>query len=42
MDKRQILEDYEQRAEAGGGEARRQRQHDAGKLTARGAGRPVF
>ena len=35
MDKRQILEDYEKRAEAGGGEARRQRQHDAGKLTAR-------
>ena len=35
MDKRQILDDYEQRAEAGGGEAKRQRQHDGGKLTVR-------
>ena len=35
MDKRAILSDYERRAELGGGEARRQRQHDAGKLTAR-------
>ena len=35
MDKRKVLEDYERRAEEGGGEARRQRQHDAGKLTAR-------
>ena len=35
MDKRAILADYERRAELGGGEARRQRQHDAGKLTAR-------
>ena len=35
MDARQILEEYERQAELGGGEARRQRQHDAGKLTAR-------
>ena len=35
MDKRAILADYERRADLGGGEARRQRQHDAGKLTAR-------
>ena len=35
MDKRKILEDYERRAELGGGEARRKRQHDGGKLTAR-------
>ncbi len=35
MDNRAILADYERRAELGGGEARRQRQHDAGKLTAR-------
>ena len=35
MDKQSILSDYERRAELGGGEKRRQRQHDAGKLTAR-------
>ena len=35
MDKQAILADYERRAELGGGEARRRRQHDAGKLTAR-------
>jgi len=35
MDTDQTLEDLERRAELGGGEARRQRQHDAGKLTAR-------
>ena len=35
MDTRQVLEDYERRAELGGGETRRQRQHAAGKLTAR-------
>ena len=35
MDKRETLEEYERQAELGGGEARRQRQHDAGKLTAR-------
>ena len=35
MDKRAILSDYERQAEQGGGTARRQRQHDAGKLTAR-------
>ena len=35
MDKRATLEEYERQAELGGGEARRQRQHDAGKLTAR-------
>ncbi|MCY4026473.1 MAG: acyl-CoA carboxylase subunit beta [Acidobacteria bacterium] len=35
MDKQATLADYERRAELGGGEARRRRQHDAGKLTAR-------
>ena len=35
MDKRKTLADYERQAELGGGETRRQRQHDAGKLTAR-------
>ena len=35
MDRLATLTDYERRAEAGGGEARQQRQHDAGKLTAR-------
>ena len=35
MDKRSRLSDYEQQAELGGGTERRQRQHDAGKLTAR-------
>jgi propionyl-CoA carboxylase beta chain len=35
MDKRETLEEYERQAELGGGEARRQRQHDGGKLTAR-------
>ena len=35
MDTREILKDHERRAELGGGEARRQRQHAAGKLTAR-------
>ena len=35
MDKLETLSDYERRAEAGGGEARQRRQHDAGKLTAR-------
>ena len=35
MDKQSILSDYERRAELGGGEKRLQRQHDAGKLTAR-------
>ena len=35
MDKRQVLEDFERRAELGGGETRRRRQHDEGKLTAR-------
>lgn len=35
MNTRQILKEYERQAELGGGEARRQRQHDAGKLTAR-------
>ena len=35
MDRRATLADYERRAEEGGGEGRRQRQHDAGKLTAR-------
>ena len=34
MDKRKQLEDYEQRARDGGGEARMARQHAAGKLTA--------
>jgi propionyl-CoA carboxylase beta chain len=33
--RRDILEDLERRAEAGGGEARVRRQHEAGKLTAR-------
>ena len=35
MDRLATLSDYERRAEAGGGEARQRRQHDAGKLTAR-------
>ena len=35
MDKRETLQEFERQAELGGGEARRQRQHDAGKLTAR-------
>ena len=35
MDTREVLEQYERRAKAGGGEARRERQHAAGKLTAR-------
>ena len=35
MDRLQTLADHERRAEEGGGEARRRRQHDAGKLTAR-------
>ena len=35
MDRLETLSDYERRAEAGGGEARQRRQHDAGKLTAR-------
>ena len=35
MDKNATLADYERRAEEGGGAGRRQRQHDAGKLTAR-------
>ena len=35
MDTRRLLEEYERQAELGGGEARRRRQHDAGKLTAR-------
>ena len=35
MDKRSLLSDYEQQAELGGGAERRQRQHEAGKLTAR-------
>ncbi|MYD70955.1 MAG: methylmalonyl-CoA carboxyltransferase [Acidobacteria bacterium] len=35
MDRRATLADYERRAEEGGGAGRRQRQHDAGKLTAR-------
>ncbi len=35
MDKRKRLEDYEYRAQLGGGEARLARQHAAGKLTAR-------
>ena len=35
MDKRSLLSDYEQQAELGDGIERRQRQHDAGKLTAR-------
>ena len=35
MDRHATLADCERRAEEGGGESRRQRQHDAGKLTAR-------
>ena len=35
MDKDRLLAEYERQAELGGGEARVQRQHDAGKLTAR-------
>ena len=35
MDTRKTLEDLERLAELGGGEARRRRQHEAGKLTAR-------
>ena len=35
MDKDRLLAEYERQAELGGGEARLQRQHDAGKLTAR-------
>ena len=35
MDRLETLSDYERRAEAGGGEVRQRRQHDAGKLTAR-------
>ena len=35
MDTRQILKEYERRAELGGGEARLKRQHAAGRLTAR-------
>jgi propionyl-CoA carboxylase beta chain len=35
MDPHDALADLERRAELGGGEARRRRQHDAGKLTAR-------
>ncbi len=35
MDSRERIADLERRAELGGGEARVQRQHDAGKLTAR-------
>ena len=35
MDRLETLSDYERRAEAGGGETRQRRQHDAGKLTAR-------
>ena len=35
MHRLETLADYERRAEAGGGEARQRRQHDAGKLTAR-------
>ena len=35
MDKRETLQELERQAERGGGDARRQRQHDAGKLTAR-------
>ena len=35
MNKRKRLEDYERRAQLGGGEARLARQHAAGKLTAR-------
>ena len=35
MDKDHLLAEYERQAEQGGGEARLQRQHDAGKMTAR-------
>ena len=35
MDPIKQLEDLERRAELGGGEQRRQRQHESGKLTAR-------
>src|SRR5512134_3124148 len=35
MDTLRYLEDLERRAELGGGEERRRKQHDAGKLTAR-------
>jgi propionyl-CoA carboxylase beta chain len=35
MDNNRLLAEYERQAELGGGEARLQRQHDAGKLTAR-------
>jgi len=35
MDNHQILQEYERQAELGGGETRRKKQHDAGKLTAR-------
>ena len=35
MDKDTALSDYERRAELAGGEDRRKRQHDAGKMTAR-------
>ena len=35
MDKDRLLAEYERQAELGGGEARLQRQHEAGKLTAR-------
>ena len=35
MDRLKTLEEYERQAELGGGEARRRRQHDGGKLTAR-------
>ena len=35
MDNRETLKEYERRALLGGGEARLQRQHEAGKLTAR-------
>jgi len=35
MSTHRILEDLERRAEAGGGEERRRKQHEAGKLTAR-------
>ena len=35
MDKQKVLEEYERRAQQGGGQARLERQHAAGKLTAR-------
>ena len=35
MDKQKVLEEYERRAQQGGGQARLERQHGAGKLTAR-------